>query len=85
MKRTRCEGGARCAARCAAGPRRDDRAKRTARKRASLPSHAGVTGIVLTKLDGTAKGGIVVAIARELRLADSLCGHGRADRRPGAI
>jgi fused signal recognition particle receptor len=27
---------------------------------------AGVTGIVLTKLDGTAKGGIVVAIAREL-------------------
>jgi len=26
----------------------------------------GVTGIVLTKLDGTAKGGIVVAIAREL-------------------
>jgi len=27
---------------------------------------AGVTGIVLTKLDGTAKGGVVVAIAREL-------------------
>ena len=29
---------------------------------------AGVTGLVLTKLDGTAKGGIVVAIARELGL-----------------
>jgi fused signal recognition particle receptor len=29
---------------------------------------AGVTGIVLTKLDGTAKGGIAVAIARELNL-----------------
>lgn len=29
---------------------------------------AGVTGLVLTKLDGTAKGGIVVAIARELEL-----------------
>ena len=29
---------------------------------------SGVTGIVLTKLDGTAKGGIVVAIARELDL-----------------
>ena len=29
---------------------------------------AGVTGIALTKLDGTAKGGIVVAIARELAL-----------------
>lgn len=27
---------------------------------------AGVTGIVLTKLDGTAKGGVVVAIAKEL-------------------
>jgi fused signal recognition particle receptor len=29
---------------------------------------ARVTGIVLTKLDGTAKGGIVIAIARELGL-----------------
>ncbi|MGH9440799.1 MAG: signal recognition particle-docking protein FtsY [Thermoanaerobaculia bacterium] len=29
---------------------------------------AGVTGIVLTKLDGTAKGGIVLAILRELQI-----------------
>jgi fused signal recognition particle receptor len=29
---------------------------------------AGVTGIVLTKIDGTAKGGVVIAIARELWL-----------------
>ena len=29
---------------------------------------AGVTGIVLTKLDGTAKGGVAVAISRELGL-----------------
>jgi len=29
-------------------------------------SHAGVTGVALTKLDGTAKGGIVLAVAREL-------------------
>ena len=29
---------------------------------------AGLTGIILTKLDGTAKGGIVVAIAQELSL-----------------
>jgi fused signal recognition particle receptor len=29
---------------------------------------AGSTGIILTKLDGTAKGGVVVAIARELAL-----------------
>src|SRR2546429_8431875 len=31
-------------------------------------STVGVTGIILTKLDGTAKGGIVVAISRELSL-----------------
>ena len=29
---------------------------------------AGVTGVVLTKLDGTAKGGIVLAILRELKI-----------------
>ena len=29
---------------------------------------SGVTGIVLAKLDGTAKGGVVIAIARELNL-----------------
>ncbi|HVF51834.1 MAG TPA: signal recognition particle-docking protein FtsY [Pyrinomonadaceae bacterium] len=37
---------------------------------------AGVTGIVLTKLDGTAKGGIAVAIARELRLPIRYAGIG---------
>ncbi len=37
---------------------------------------AGVTGIVLTKLDGTAKGGVVVAIARELRLPVVFAGTG---------
>jgi fused signal recognition particle receptor len=39
-------------------------------------SHAGVTGIVLTKLDGTAKGGIVVAIVRELNLPIRFVGTG---------
>ena len=39
-------------------------------------AHAGVTGIVLTKLDGTAKGGIVVAIARELGLPIRFVGTG---------
>lgn len=29
-------------------------------------AHAGVTGVVLTKLDGTAKGGVVLAVAKEL-------------------
>jgi fused signal recognition particle receptor len=37
---------------------------------------SGVTGIVLTKLDGTAKGGIVVAIARELNLPIRYVGVG---------
>ena len=37
---------------------------------------SGVTGIVLTKLDGTAKGGIAVAIARELNLPVRFVGAG---------
>lgn len=37
---------------------------------------AGVTGIVLTKLDGTAKGGIAVAIANELGLPIRYAGIG---------
>jgi fused signal recognition particle receptor len=35
-----------------------------------------VSGVVLTKLDGTAKGGIVVAIQRELGLPVKLVGLG---------
>jgi fused signal recognition particle receptor len=35
-----------------------------------------VTGIVLTKLDGTAKGGIVVAVQRELGIPVKLIGLG---------
>ena len=37
---------------------------------------AGITGIVLTKLDGTAKGGIVFAIANELQLPVKYVGVG---------
>jgi fused signal recognition particle receptor len=37
---------------------------------------AGVTGIVLTKLDGTAKGGIAVAIAKEMNLPVRYAGVG---------
>jgi fused signal recognition particle receptor len=36
----------------------------------------GVTGIVITKLDGTAKGGIAVAIARELKMPVRYVGVG---------
>jgi fused signal recognition particle receptor len=45
---------------------------------------AGVTGVVLTKLDGTARGGIALAIARELELPVKLIGIGEGveDLRP---
>ncbi len=45
---------------------------------------ADVTGVVLTKLDGTAKGGITLAIARELGTPVKLIGTGEAleDLRP---
>ncbi len=39
---------------------------------------AGVTGVVLTKLDGTAKGGIAVAIAHDLKLPIRYVGVGEA-------
>lgn len=38
----------------------------------------GVTGIALTKLDGTARGGVVVAIAEELKVPVRLIGVGEA-------
>jgi fused signal recognition particle receptor len=36
----------------------------------------GLTGVCLTKLDGTAKGGIVVRIVRELKVPVKLIGLG---------
>lgn len=42
----------------------------------SFSEMAGVTGIVLTKLDGTAKGGIVVAIRNELDIPVKFVGLG---------
>ena len=39
---------------------------------------AGVTGVVLTKLDGTAKGGIAVAIAHDLKLPIRYVGVGES-------
>lgn len=38
----------------------------------------GVTGIALTKLDGTAKGGIIIAIKKELNIPVKLIGVGEA-------
>ena len=40
---------------------------------------AGVTGLILTKLDGTAKGGIVLAINREIRLPIKFIGIGEKE------
>ena len=37
---------------------------------------AGITGIVLTKLDGTAKGGVVFGIANELNIPVKMVGVG---------
>ena len=41
-------------------------------------SAAGVTGVVLTKLDGTAKGGVAVAIAHDLKLPIRYVGVGES-------
>ena len=44
----------------------------------------GLTGVILTKLDGTAKGGVVVAIAHELKVPIRFVGVGEKaeDLRP---
>ncbi|RPJ80687.1 MAG: signal recognition particle-docking protein FtsY, partial [Acidobacteria bacterium] len=39
-------------------------------------SISGVSGLIVTKLDGTAKGGIVVAIAKELKIPIRYVGVG---------
>jgi signal recognition particle GTPase len=44
----------------------------------------GITGIVITKLDGTAKGGIVLAIAREFGVPCATSASAR-DRGPAAL
>lgn len=41
-------------------------------------SSVGVTGVVLTKLDGTAKGGIILAISRELNIPVKFIGVGES-------
>ncbi len=54
------------------------------RQARSFADSAGVTGVVLTKLDGTAKGGIALAIASELGIPVKLIGVGEGleDLRP---
>ena len=45
----------------------------------------GVTGVALTKLDGSAKGGIAVAIASQLGLPGEARGRGGGARRPAPV
>jgi len=59
--------------------------QKDSRRAREFTGAVGVTGIVLTKLDGTAKGGIVVAISRELGLPHPLCRHRRTDQRHGSV
>ena len=67
----------------AAGARRHDRPER-ARPGRDLPRDGGVTGLVMTKLDGTAKGGVVVALAEKFGLPIHAIGVGESadDLRP---
>ncbi len=64
--------------------RRDDRPERAAPGEA-VRAGADVSGIVLTKLDGTARGGIALAIARELGLPVKLIGVGESARGPAPV
>ena len=45
----------------------------------------GVTGLVMTKLDGTARGGILVAIAAKFKRAGAFHRRRRKRRRSGAV
>ena len=83
IRRVIAQAAARRAARDAADGRRDDRPERPAPGEA-VRGGGAVDGIVLTKLDGTAKGGIALAIAGELGIPVKLIGIGESleDLRP---
>ena len=63
-------------ARTSAPVSRTPRFTPSTRQAREFTSVAGVTGIVLTKLDGTAKGGVAVAIANDLKLPIRYVGVG---------
>ena len=60
--------------RCSSSTR--TRARTRSPRRASSPRSRRVTGIVLTKLDGTAKGGVIVGLADELGIPVRYVGVG---------
>ena len=51
-------------------------ARTASARRASSTRRSALTGVVLTKVDGTARGGIAVAIRRELGIPVKLVGSG---------
>jgi len=67
------------------GARRDGRAERTLPGRSFSRTFAGVSGLVMTKLDGTARGGILIAIAAKFGLPVHFVGVGGGHRRSRAI
>ena len=76
MRRTRLNGAAHAAEACVL--------QATLLAGSTVAEASQVTGVVLTKLDGTARGGIALAIARELGLPVKLIGVGESveDLRP---
>ena len=80
VRRVHPAGRCRRAARGAAGARCQPGAERARRRRGSSTQAVGVTGLVLTKLDGTAKGGIVIAIAQQLKMPIRFIGVGESGR-----
>ena len=70
------QGAGRRAARDAARPRRDHRPERAHAGGALQGGPRARPGIVLTKLDGTAKGGIVLGICDELKVPVRYIGLG---------
>ncbi len=54
------------------------RSHSTTRARAAAPRSAGVSGLIMTKLDGTARGGILVAIAAKHKLPVYFIGVGES-------
>ena len=59
-------------------PGRHHRTERTGSRPDSSKRSADITGIILTKLDGTAKGGIAVAIQSELGIPVKYIGVGES-------
>ena len=86
VKRVLGTAAARRAARGPAGARRQHRPERASRRSRRSTPRVGLTGLILTKLDGSAKGGVVAAIAKQHPVPLKFIGVGEGvdDLRPFA-